>query len=170
MNTKDLIAIDVHIHAEEGGIKGFKFHPTLQGFFPNDRMTYGLYEVIAEHNLTALFHSGRSGIGTGMPGGDGLRLKYSNPLHVDDVAVDFPTMKTVIAHPSWPWTDEALSVCLHCLYRLVGLVAQVFPAATGAVCEYSAQEKNAVRFGFSVDRSRPMDQGLQGSGLQAGSP
>ena len=60
-----------------GVIKGFKFHPTVQGFFPNDRMAYALYEVIAEHKLPAMFHSGHSGIGTGMPGGGGLRLKYS---------------------------------------------------------------------------------------------
>jgi predicted TIM-barrel fold metal-dependent hydrolase len=75
-----------------GIIKGFKFHPTLQGFFPNDRMAYQLYEVIAEHKLPAIFHSGHSGIGTGMPGGGGLKLKYSNPIHVDDVAADFPDM------------------------------------------------------------------------------
>jgi uncharacterized protein len=85
----------------------------VQGFFPNDRMAYGLYEVIAEHKLPAIFHSGHSGIGTGMPGGGGLRLKYSNPIHIDDVAVDFPDMTIIIAHPSWPWQDEALSVCLH---------------------------------------------------------
>jgi predicted TIM-barrel fold metal-dependent hydrolase len=95
------------------GIKGFKFHPTMQGFFPNDRLAYPLYEVIAEHRLPAIFHSGHSGIGTGMRGGGGMRLKYSNPMHVDDVAVDFPDMKIIIAHPSWPWVDEALSVCLH---------------------------------------------------------
>jgi predicted TIM-barrel fold metal-dependent hydrolase len=95
------------------GIKGFKFHPTAQGFFPNDRMAYPLYEVIAEHKLPALFHSGHSGIGTGMPGGGGLRLKYSNPMYVDDVAADFPDMTIIIAHPSFPWQDEALSVCLH---------------------------------------------------------
>jgi len=94
-------------------IKGFKFHPTTQGFFPNDRMAYPLYEVIAEHKLPAIFHSGHSGIGTGMPGGGGLRLKYSNPIHLDDVAADFPDMTVIIAHPSWPWQDEALSVCLH---------------------------------------------------------
>jgi predicted TIM-barrel fold metal-dependent hydrolase len=98
---------------KEGGIAGFKFHPTVQGFFPNDRMAYGLYEVIAEHKLPAIFHSGHSGIGTGMPGGGGVRLKYSNPIHLDDVAADFPDMKIIIAHPSWPWQDEALSVCLH---------------------------------------------------------
>ena len=72
-----------------------------------------MYEVIAEHGLPAIFHSGHSGMGTGMPGGGGLRLKYSNPMHLDDVAADFPNMKIVIAHPSWPWQDEALSVCLH---------------------------------------------------------
>ena len=58
---------------EEGGIRGFKFHPTCQGFFPNDRFAYKLYEVIAEHKLPAIFHSGHSGIGTGMPGGGGLQ-------------------------------------------------------------------------------------------------
>ena len=98
---------------KDGVIRGFKFHPTLQGFFPNDRMAYPLYEVIAEHKLPAIFHSGHSGMGTGMPGGGGLRLKYSNPIHLDDVAADFPDMKIIIAHPSWPWQDEALSVCLH---------------------------------------------------------
>ena len=98
----------------EGGIvRGFKFHPTCQGFFPNDRLAYKLYEVIAEHKLPAIFHTGHSGIGTGMRGGGGLRLKYSNPIHLDDVAVDFPDMTIIIAHPSWPWQDEALSVCLH---------------------------------------------------------
>ncbi|MCB0096430.1 MAG: amidohydrolase [Caldilineaceae bacterium] len=98
---------------EEYGVQGFKFHPTVQGFQPNDRMAYRLYEVIAEHKLPALFHSGHSGIGTGMPGGGGLRLRYSNPIYLDDVAVDFPDMPIIIAHPSWPWQDEALSVCLH---------------------------------------------------------
>jgi predicted TIM-barrel fold metal-dependent hydrolase len=98
---------------EEHGVRGFKFHPTFQGFFANDRMAYPIYEVIAEKGLPAVFHSGHSGMGTGMRGGGGLRLKYSNPIYLDDVAVDFPDMKIIIAHPSWPWQDEALSVCLH---------------------------------------------------------
>jgi len=98
---------------EAGVIRGFKFHPTNQGFFPNDRLAYPLYELIAGHRLPAIFHSGHSGIGTGLPGGGGLRLKYSNPIHLDDVAADFPDMTVIIAHPSWPWQDEALSVCLH---------------------------------------------------------
>jgi predicted TIM-barrel fold metal-dependent hydrolase len=69
--------------------------------------------VLAEHKMPCIFHSGHSGIGTGMRGGGGLRLKHSNPIHLDDVAVDFPDLTIIIAHPSWPWQDEALSVCLH---------------------------------------------------------
>ncbi len=95
------------------GVKGFKFHPTVQEFFPNDRKVYPLYEVIAASGLSAVFHTGHSGIGAGMRGGGGIRLKYSNPMYLDDVAVDFPDMPIIMAHPSFPWQDEALSVCLH---------------------------------------------------------
>ena len=98
---------------EDYGVKGFKFHPTVQGFHPYDRMAWPIYEVIAEHRLPAIFHSGHSGIGSGMRCGGGLRLEYSNPMHLDDVAIDFPDMQIVIAHPSWPWQDEALSVAMH---------------------------------------------------------
>ena len=98
---------------EHYGVRGFKFHPSLQEFYPNDRSVYGLYEVIAETGLPAIFHTGHSGIGTGMRGGGGVRLKYSNPMYLDDVAVDFPDMPIIMAHPSFPWQDEALSVCLH---------------------------------------------------------
>ena len=95
------------------GVKGFKFHPTVQAFFPNDHDAYPLYEVIAEARLPALFHTGQTGIGAGMPGGGGLRLKYSNPIYLDDVAADFPDMPIIMAHPSVPWQDEALSVATH---------------------------------------------------------
>ena len=97
----------------EFGVKGFKFHPTMQGFFPDDRMAYPLYEAIQEEGAIALFHSGQTGVGSGMRGGMGMRLKYSRPIHVDDVAVDFPDMTIVLAHPSFPWTEEGLSVATH---------------------------------------------------------
>ena len=95
------------------GVRGFKFHPNLQAFYPNDKAVYPLYEVIAEAGLPALFHTGHSGIGSGLPGGGGIRLKYANPMFVDDVAVDFPELKIVLAHPSFPWQDEALAVAVH---------------------------------------------------------
>ncbi|WP_424235414.1 amidohydrolase family protein [Actinophytocola sp.] len=98
---------------ERYGVRGFKFHPSVQAFHPNDPMVYPLYEVLAEHGAIALFHSGQTGIGAGLPGGGGIRLKYANPLLVDDVAADFPDLPIVLAHPSFPWQDEALAVATH---------------------------------------------------------
>ena len=95
------------------GVRGFKFHPSLQAFWPNDRDVYPLYEAISELGVPALFHSGQTGIGSGLPGGGGVRLKYSNPMLLDDVAVDFPDLTIIIAHPSFPWQDEALAVATH---------------------------------------------------------
>ncbi|NUP02780.1 MAG: amidohydrolase [Nonomuraea sp.] len=98
---------------EEHGVRGFKFHPSIQGFSPDDRMAYPLYEAIEELGVPALFHTGQTGIGAGLPGGGGIRLRHSNPMLVDDVAVDFPELRIILAHPSFPWQDEALAVATH---------------------------------------------------------
>ena len=95
------------------GVRGFKLHPPLMQFHANDRQAYPFYEAVAEAKLPVIFHTGHSGIGTGMRGGGGVRLKYGNPMDIDDVAVDFPDMPIIMAHPSFPWQDEAISVCLH---------------------------------------------------------
>jgi predicted TIM-barrel fold metal-dependent hydrolase len=94
-------------------IRGFKLHPPLQQFHANDKSVYPFYEAVAAAKLPVVFHTGHSGIGTGMRGGGGVRLKYGNPMDIDDVAVDFPDMPIILAHPSFPWQDEAISVCLH---------------------------------------------------------
>lgn len=99
--------------AEQFGVRGFKFHPSLQGFSPNDRVAFPLYEVLQELGLPAIFHTGQTGIGAGIRGGGGIRLKYSNPMCIDDVAVDFPDLRIVMAHPAFPWQDEALAVATH---------------------------------------------------------
>jgi predicted TIM-barrel fold metal-dependent hydrolase len=96
-----------------GVVRGFKFHPNIQQFHPGDGIAYPLFELIESAGAIALFHTGHSGIGAGLPGGGGIRLKYGNPMSIDDVAVDFPEMKIVMAHPSFPWQDEALSVAMH---------------------------------------------------------
>jgi hypothetical protein len=96
-----------------GKIHGLKLHPPIQQFVPNDPIVYPLYEVFAEARLPVVFHTGHSGIGTGMRGGGGIRLKYGDPMPIDDVAVDFPDMPIIMAHPSFPWQDEALSICRH---------------------------------------------------------
>jgi len=106
-------ARQVHRLVDEHGVRGFKFHPNIQAFYPNDRSAYVLYEAIEAAGAIAVFHTGQTGIGAGAPGGGGIRLKYSNPMFVDDVAADFPDLPIILAHPSFPWQDEALAVATH---------------------------------------------------------
>ncbi|MFI7544788.1 amidohydrolase family protein [Actinoplanes sp. NPDC049599] len=98
---------------ERHGVRGFKFHPSLQGFAPDDPMAFPLYEAIEELGVPAVFHTGQTGIGAGVRGGGGIRLRYSNPMLVDEVAASFPELRIILAHPSFPWQDEALAVATH---------------------------------------------------------
>jgi predicted TIM-barrel fold metal-dependent hydrolase len=98
---------------EDHGAKGFKFHPSMQAFAPNDEAFYPLYAAIEELGVPALFHTGQTGIGAGLPGGRGIKLRYSDPMLLDDVAADFPGLTIVLAHPSVPWQDSAISIATH---------------------------------------------------------
>lgn len=112
------------------GARGFKFHPPAQAFEPNDRKFYPLYEVIEASGMPALFHTGQTAVGQGARAGGGIYLKYGNPMFLDDLCVDFPDMPIIMAHPSFPWQDEALSiaVCKPTAYiDLSGWLPKYFP-------------------------------------------
>jgi predicted TIM-barrel fold metal-dependent hydrolase len=98
---------------EQHGMRGFKFHPSLQNFLPNDPRVYPLYEEIQSLGVPALFHTGQTGIGSGLPGGRGIKLRYSDPMLLDDIAADFPELTIIMAHPSVPWQDAAIAVAQH---------------------------------------------------------
>ncbi len=95
------------------GVRGFKFHPSLQAFSPDEERFRPLWEAIEELGVPALFHTGQNGIGAGLPGGRGIKLRYSNPLLIDEVAADFPGLTVILAHPSVPWQAEAISMATH---------------------------------------------------------
>jgi predicted TIM-barrel fold metal-dependent hydrolase len=97
----------------ELGVKGFKFHPSMQAFEPNERRFYPIYDAIAGAGLPALFHTGQTGIGSGLPGGHGIKLRYSDPMLLDDVAADFPDLTIVMAHPAVPWVDAQIAIAAH---------------------------------------------------------
>jgi predicted TIM-barrel fold metal-dependent hydrolase len=98
---------------DDYGVRGFKFHPSLQGFEPNDRRFYPIYEAIAAAGVPALFHTGQTGLGSGLPGGHGIKLRYSDPMLLDDVAADFPELTVVMAHPAVPWVDSQIAIASH---------------------------------------------------------
>jgi hypothetical protein len=96
----------------ELGLKGFKFHPITQAFEANDPAYRELWGTISELGVPALFHSGQTGVGAGQPGQTGLKNKYARPYpYFDDLAADFPQLTIILAHPSFPWVDEQLSIC-----------------------------------------------------------
>jgi predicted TIM-barrel fold metal-dependent hydrolase len=113
----DPLRADAFEHARrlvtEHGVRGFKFHPSLQGFSPSDSRMYPLWAEIESLGVPALFHTGQTGIGAGLPGGRGIKLRLSDPMLLDDVAADFPSLTVILAHPSVPWADSAISMATH---------------------------------------------------------
>jgi predicted TIM-barrel fold metal-dependent hydrolase len=113
------------------GARGLKLHPSLQAFVPNDPAHYPLYEAAGELGLPLVVHTGQTGIGAGLPGGRGIKLRYSDPMLLDDVAADFPDLVVVLAHPSVPWQDSAISIATHkanVYIDLSGWSPKYFPA------------------------------------------
>ncbi|MBM3119297.1 MAG: amidohydrolase [Chloroflexi bacterium] len=98
---------------KELGLMGLKFQGALQAFFPDNRRFYPLYEKCVELNIPVSFHTGTTGAGAGMPGGGGIKLKYTRPIYIDDVAADFPELTIIMIHPAWPWYEEQIAVLLH---------------------------------------------------------
>ena len=97
----------------ELGFIGFHFHPIMQHFAVNDRRYYPLFEEINALGAAVMIDVGTTGMGAGMPGGNGARVRHAHPSHIDDLAADFPNLKILMAHPGWPWVDETTAVALH---------------------------------------------------------
>jgi predicted TIM-barrel fold metal-dependent hydrolase len=141
---------------EDHGVRGFKFHPSIQAFSPNDRSAYPLYEELQGLGVPALFHTGQTGIGSGLPGGRGIKLRYSDPMLLDDVAADFPGLTIIMAHPSVPWQDAAIAVAQHkanVYIDLSGWSPKYFPPQLVRAANSLLKEK--VLFGSDYPLIRP---------------
>ena len=68
---------------KELGLKGIKFIPMTQEFYPNERRFYPIYEKIAELGMIAMFHTGTTGVGAGVAGGRGCspQIHQAHSLH-----------------------------------------------------------------------------------------
>lgn len=94
-------------------LQGLKLHPQAQAFEPNDPKYYPIYSKCVELGVPITFHTGSTYWGAGLAGGGGLKLKFSDPMLLDDVAANFPDLKIIMAHPGWPWQDEQLAIATH---------------------------------------------------------
>jgi predicted TIM-barrel fold metal-dependent hydrolase len=78
-------------YISEMGFRGLKLYPPYQHFFPNQKELYPLYATAVELDIPVMFHTGSSVY-------KHAKLKYGDHVHLDDVAVDFPELKMVMAH------------------------------------------------------------------------
>jgi predicted TIM-barrel fold metal-dependent hydrolase len=89
---------------KEWGLKGLKLYPTYQQYYPNDELVYPLYQEAQDLKIPVLIHTGSSVF-------RGSRIKYGNPQLLDDVAVDFPDLKIIMAHSGRGlWYKEAFFI------------------------------------------------------------
>lgn len=100
-NYKDIIEISSFL--DQKLIKGLKFYPGYEPFYPNDSRLKVFYDMAIEYDVPVMFHSGDTYAPTG-------KVKYSHPLHIDDLAVDYPKMKIVICHVGNPWIRDCMEV------------------------------------------------------------
>lgn len=103
--------INPHLHTDLGrelrtkveveGFRGLKLYPTYQHYYLNEPRIYPLYQAAQDLGIPVLIHTGSSVF-------KGSRLKYGDPLHLDDVATDFPSLNLVMAHSGrGVWYDRA---------------------------------------------------------------
>ncbi|HET9982707.1 MAG TPA: amidohydrolase family protein [Longimicrobiales bacterium] len=91
----------------DDGAVGLKLYPSYQFFYPNERRVYPLYELAQERGIPVLFHIGSSVL-------PNTRLKFCDPIHLDDLAVDFPDLVVVMAHGGRGfWYDACAFLAAH---------------------------------------------------------
>jgi predicted TIM-barrel fold metal-dependent hydrolase len=113
VDPHDEDALDEMGRAHALGLKGLKFHPTMQRFDPGHERFAPLWAKAEELGLICLFHTGTCGIGAGTPGAGGTKIRYSHPGFLDSVGADFPGLTLIAAHFGWPWFMECLAIALH---------------------------------------------------------
>jgi predicted TIM-barrel fold metal-dependent hydrolase len=127
---------------------GFHFHPIIGHYAVNDRRLYPLFELINELQVPVMIDVGTTGMGAGMPGGMGAKLRHAHPSAIDAIAADFPRLTIVAAHPGWPWVDEMTAVALHkgnVFWEVSGWAPKYFPPQLRA--DIRGRLKDKIMFG-----------------------
>jgi uncharacterized protein len=99
---------------QEGAVKGLKLYPGYEPFYPSDPKLAPVYLLAEEFDVPVMIHTGD----TYSPRG---KVKFSHPLHIDEVAVDFPRVKFVICHLGNPWLRD----CMEVVYKNENVYADI---------------------------------------------
>ena len=150
--------------ALELGVRGFKFHPSVQAFDPSAPEYIPLFATIEELGLPIIVHTGQTGAGAGLPGGWGFRLVTVEPdaarrrRGAASRSADHhgPPQRALAGRGPVRGDPQGQR-----LDRPLGLVAQVLLAGTGPRRPHLPQAQDAVRHGPAGPHSRPLAQGLR---------
>jgi hypothetical protein len=90
-------------YVAERRLRGLKMYTGYWGFYPWERRFEGVFDLCERHGIPLFIHTGDTLTRNG-------RIKYSRPVHVDELAVNRPGLRIVICHLGLPWIDEAAEV------------------------------------------------------------
>ena len=90
---------------ETGQISGIKIFPSYFPTYPNDKVYHKYYRLCIKHDLPVIVHSGAV-----IKTESNIYQKYAHPLNVDDLAVDFPDLRILMAHSGYPWLIDAAQI------------------------------------------------------------
>lgn len=124
LNYKLHDLMELHEYLQEGLVKGLKLYPGYEPFYPNDSRLRLVYDLAEEFDVPVMIHSGDTYAPTG-------KVRYSHPLHIDDVAVDHPNLKLVICHIGNPWIRD----CMEVVYKNANVFADVSGLVLGSFQE-----------------------------------
>jgi predicted TIM-barrel fold metal-dependent hydrolase len=142
------------------GFKGIKLYP-LSGLYPDDERMFPVYEKAEQYGSVVLFHSGVKDCSS-------MKLKYDDPIFIDNLASEFPELKIVIAHVGYPWVDKAIQISFcnaNVFLEISGLLT--FEAFTNApiiedtltkIVKYAIVNEKTI---FGSDGPRPTEKYLQ---------
>jgi predicted TIM-barrel fold metal-dependent hydrolase len=94
---------DLDRYVSEWNMKGLNLQPWVQGLYPNDRKFYPLYDYCQQSKMPVAIHAS---INFSVD----RKIDYSRPLHLDEIACDFPNLTIVANHGGWPWVNEMIAV------------------------------------------------------------
>ncbi len=106
---------------KQWGLKGLKLDPAA-GFYPNEEICYPLYRKASDLGVPVLFHTGAT-----IPP---FRNKYTQPIYLDDVSLDFPDLTLIAAHMGFGWWQE---------------LASMIAKRTNLITDISGWQQNAIR-------------------------
>jgi uncharacterized protein len=113
-----------------GQVRALKAYLGYLHFGPDHAGYVPYYELAARFRTPFIFHTGD----TYSPR---AKLRYAHPLLVDDVAVDHPNVRFVLAHLGHPWLTDAAEV----VYKNVNVWADLSGLAVGDAASFVEEER-----------------------------